>query len=114
MAKVLASAYACEPGQGSEEGIGWGHVTQIARLHDVWVITRSNNRAAIDKELARRPMPTVHWIYFDLPHWARFWKKGVRLVRTYYYLWQLGAYLVALKAHRKEKFDLAHHVTFGM
>ena len=114
MARVLVSAYACEPGQGSEEGLGWNSVRQIAQSHAVWVITRSNNRAAIEKELARRPMPSVSWIYFDLPRWVRFWKKGVRGVRAYYYLWQIGVYFAALKHHRKVKFDLVHHVTFAI
>jgi glycosyltransferase involved in cell wall biosynthesis len=114
MAKLLISAYACEPGQGSEEGIGWGSVTQVAQSHDVWVITRANNRAAIDRDLAQRPMPSVRFIYFDLPSWARFWKRGTRGVHAYYYLWQIGAYFIALKLHREVKFDLAHHVTFAI
>jgi hypothetical protein len=38
--KVLISAYACEPDKGSEHGLGWNGVKQIARFHEVWVITR--------------------------------------------------------------------------
>jgi glycosyltransferase involved in cell wall biosynthesis len=57
-------------------------------------------------------MPNVHWVYFDLPRWARFWKKGRRGTHTYYYLWQLGAYFVGKKLHRQVGFDLVHHVTF--
>lgn len=30
--KVLVSAYACEPDKGSESGVGWKWVKQIARF----------------------------------------------------------------------------------
>jgi glycosyltransferase involved in cell wall biosynthesis len=111
--KVLLSAYACEPGKGSEPGIGWNWVRQIARFAEVWVITRSNNREAIEKALAEEPLPNVHWVYFDLPRWARLWKKGQRGVHLYYYLWQLGIYFLVRRLHRQVGFDLVHHVTFG-
>jgi len=111
--KVLLSAYACEPGEGSEPGIGWNWVCQIARFAEVWVITRSNNREAIEKALAEEPLPNVHWVYFDLPRWARFWKKGQRGVHLHYYLWQVGIYFLARRLHRQMGFDLIHHVTFG-
>jgi len=110
--KVLLSAYACEPGKGSEPGVGWNWVRQIARFHEVWVITRANNRKPIEKALADNEMPNVHWIYFDLPAWARFWKRGPRGVHAYYYLWQAGAYFVARRLQQKVCFDLVHHLTF--
>jgi len=112
--RLLISAYACEPGKGSEPGVGWNWVRQIACFADeVWVITRANNRPVIEEALKKEPLPNVHWVYFDLPRWARFWKKGQRGVHLYYYLWQIGIYFLARRLHRKVKFDLVHHVTFG-
>jgi glycosyltransferase involved in cell wall biosynthesis len=111
--RVLVSAYACEPEKGSEPAVGWNWALQISRFHEVWVITRANNREPIEKSLAKEPLPNVHWVYFDLPRWARFWKKGERGLNLYYYLWQIGAYFVARKLHRSVGFDLVHHVTFG-
>jgi len=110
--RVLVSAYACEPGKGSEPGVGWNWVCQIAKFHDVWVITRANNIQPIKAELARKPMPNVRWIFFDLPPWARFWKNKRRGIHLYYYLWQIGAYWRARRLHRNIGFDLVHHVTF--
>jgi glycosyltransferase involved in cell wall biosynthesis len=110
--RILISAYACEPERGSEPGVGWNRAQQMGRYHEVWVITRANNRAPIEKSLAKEPLPNVHWVYFDLPRWARFWKKRQRGVHLYYYLWQIGAYFVVRKLHRRVGFNLVHHVTF--
>jgi glycosyltransferase involved in cell wall biosynthesis len=112
--KVLLSAYACEPGKGSEPAVGWNSVCQAARFHEVWVITRTKNRSSIEASLAAHPMPKVHWVYFDLPGWSRFTSRGSASFHPYhrYYLWQLSAYLIARKIHREVGFDLVHHVTF--
>ena len=110
--KVLVSAYACEPRKGSEPMVGWNWVKQIARFHDVWVVTRANNRRSIEKTLLNDPMPNVRWIYFDLPRWLRFWKKGHRGIYLYYYLWQIGAYFLLRRLHKEINFDLVHHTTF--
>jgi glycosyltransferase involved in cell wall biosynthesis len=92
--------------------VGWNWVKQLARHEDVWVLTRSNNRGAIEQALRSEPMDRARFVYFDLPRWLRFWKKGSRGIRLYYYLWQLGAYLRARKLQRNIGFDVAHHVTF--
>lgn len=110
--KLVMSACACEPGKGSEPGVGWNIAREMAKRHDVWVLTRANNRATIEVELARDEVPGLSFVYFDLPNWARWWKSGGRGVQLYYYLWQLGAYSVARHLHHKVGFDLAHHVTF--
>ena len=111
--KILLSAYACEPGGGSEPGVGWNWVRQIARFAaEVWVITRSNNREGIEKALQENPLPNVRWVYYDLPRWARFWKKGGRGVHLYYYLWQISIYFLARRLHQEVMVNLIHHVTF--
>jgi len=89
----------------------WVH--QVARFHEVWVITRTNNREPVDRAAAKETLPNVHWIYFDLPHWARFWKRKQRGVHIYYYLWQIAIYFVVRKLHREIGFDVVHHVTLG-
>lgn len=110
--KVLVSAYACEPNKGSEPGVGWNWAKQIARFHEVWVITRENNREPIEKEIQKAPDSNMHFIYTDLPKWARFWKSGEKGVRLYYYLWQFAALKTAFLAHKKLSFDICHHITF--
>lgn len=109
--RILVSAYACEPEKGSEPGVGWNWVCHIACSHEVWVLTRANNRSVIETALEREPLPSLHFIYFDLPRWMCFWKKGRRGVHLYYYLWQVGAWFLAKNLHRQINFNVVHHVT---
>lgn len=111
--KVLLSAYACEPDKGSEPGVGWNVAREMATYHDVWLLTRANNRPSIEASLDRDPMPGLRFVYYDLHPWARWWKRGPRGVQLYYYLWQIGAYLMAHRLHHDVGFELVHHVTFG-
>ena len=121
--RILLSAYACEPNKGSEPGIGWHWAVELARMgHEVWVLTRENNRPAIEAELDKmETMPNLNFLYYDLPAWMKWWKKlgknakrkaGGRLVHLYYFLWQWGAYRLARRVHATERFDSVHHVTF--
>lgn len=111
--KVLVCAYACEPNHGSEPGIGWNWVREISKYCNVWAITRANNRPLIEAALTTEALRKVHFVYFDVPRWIGFWKKGQRGIRLYYYLWQVGAYFAMKRLHREIGFDLSHHVTFG-
>lgn len=112
--KVLLSSYFCEPGKGSEEGIGWNTVKEVSKHHDVWVIVRSDFRPSVERELARNPLPNVTWVWYDLPRVMHWWRKVPRLVIFhYYYLWQIGAYFRAKQLHEEVGFDVVHHITFG-
>ena len=112
--RVLAFAYACEPNKGSEPGAGWNWVRMIARFADVWVITRANNRESIESFLDGLPeRDRLHFVYVDLPAWARFWKRGQRGVRLYYLLWMALARRVAREMHLQEPFDIVWHLTIA-
>lgn len=107
---VLISAYACEPDKGSEPGLGWEWICQLASNHTLWVVTRANNRSAIERSLHKLPRP-VHFIYIDIPKALSFWKRGHRGVNLYYFLWQIAAWLRCRNLIAKHQIDLAHHVT---
>lgn len=111
--KVLVSAYACEPNEGSEPGIGWNLAKQAARFHEVWVLTRRNNREVIEEEMRLNPCTSLHFVYIDLPGWSCFWKRGAKGLHIYYCLWQVAAYRHAKRLLRDIDFDLVHHLTFG-
>ena len=111
--KVLLSAYACEPGRGTELGVGWNTAWEIAKFHEVWVLTRPDDgREAIEATLKLTPNPNLHFVYFTLPILGGFWRWGPIAYLVHYYLWQVQAYFVARRLHQKIGFDVAHHVTF--
>lgn len=113
MSRILLSAYACEPGKGSEAEVGWMWATELeAAGHEVWVITREANRGAIESVPTPRSKPGLHFVYYDLPRWMRKWKHGGRGVHWYYALWQWGAYRLARRLVNTLQFDCVQHVTF--
>lgn len=111
--KIFLSAYACEPEKGSEPGIGWNVVNELAQYHEVHVLTRANNRESIERALSgtNAPRPVFH--YYDLPRWLTFWKKKRRGYHLYYYLWQYGAFLKYRRFVNDSGFDIVQHLTFG-
>ena len=83
MSRILLSAYACEPGKGSEPAVGWMWAMELAAAgHEVWVITRAANRAAIESELQQRERTGLHFEYYDLTPWVLRWKRAGRGIHT--------------------------------
>jgi glycosyltransferase involved in cell wall biosynthesis len=111
MARILLSAYACEPGKGSEPEVGWNWAIEAARLgHEITVLTRANNRAAIERyHLAQ---PNLKFVFYDLPDWLQRAKHTLIGARLYYVLWQWFAVRHLLKRYSERRFDLVQHVTF--
>ncbi|AFY96786.1 glycosyltransferase family 4 protein [Chamaesiphon minutus] len=112
--KVLLSAYACEPGRGTEPGVGWNTAWEIAKYHEVWILTRPDDgKEAIEAELQRNPNPNLHFVYFTLPILGSLWRQGGSIAfLIHYYLWQIQAFFVARRLHAEIGFELSHHVTF--
>ena len=110
--KILLSAFACEPGQGSEEGVGWNAVVEAAKHQEVWVLTRTFYRAAIEAELALGQNPNLHFDYIEPFGWSENFKGRQGGLQLHYYLWQILAYLEARELHRQINFDIARHVTY--
>ncbi len=112
--KIFVSAYACEPGLGSEIGVGWHWVLEMSRYFELWVLTRESNRPTIEPWIAAHPEYNgIHFLYFDLPKWARFWKKGLRGVRTYYNIWQYCTNSIVKRTMRGNDIKIFHHLTYG-
>ncbi|WP_071517278.1 glycosyltransferase family 4 protein [Geitlerinema sp. PCC 9228] len=110
--KVLLSAYSCRPGKGSEPGVGWHVVREVAKYHQVWLLTRANNVEAITNACSANPIPNLQVIACSLPAWLEKLNHQQRAVQLHYYLWQIAAYQQAKPLHREIGFDLIHHVTY--
>ncbi len=113
MKTILATTYAVNPYKGSEDAMGWNYVMQIARFNKVIALTRENNQSDIERFMRDNPSEhyaNVSFLYFDLPYWMRFWKKGGRGALLYFYLWQMGAPGFIKKTGID--FDIAHNLNF--
>lgn len=109
MNKIIISAFACDPENGSEPYVGWNWVKMLSESFDVHVITREYNREMIEKDpLSHR----VKFHYYDIP-FAKDKSHYWRFIKPYYVLWQFLSYLKVKNIHSKENFKLAHHITYN-
>jgi len=109
LARILLSAYACEPNRGSEPAVGWSWAIELSRLgHQVWVLTRTGNRTSIERKAHR----DFDFIYYDLPRWMQSWRTGFAGKRLYYVLWQWCAARHIRKLFPEMPFDVVQHVTY--
>jgi glycosyltransferase involved in cell wall biosynthesis len=122
--KILLSAFACNPRQGSEPAVGWSWLCAIKDRHDVHVLTAEHQREWIEEEIGRSmsEFARVRFHYVEPPlkpyrHGSRFWQWQanvpllVPLYHRYYRLWLRSAARVARTLHERERFDLVHQVT---
>jgi glycosyltransferase involved in cell wall biosynthesis len=113
--KILLSAYACEPNKGSEPEVGLRVLLAAASRHEVWVLTRANNIAALEEYLANHPLrERIHLEGFDVPGLAfRAKKLGLPGLHWYYDVWQRQARQRARELDARVGFEVMHHATFA-
>lgn len=108
--RVLATAYACHPDKGSEPGVGWTWVREIATLYPVTVLTTRSNDSALEKAVENecldieviRVATSIDSISGDSP---------LRLFRYLAWIYKAGCRVVQLEA--SGRFFVAHHLTFA-
>jgi glycosyltransferase involved in cell wall biosynthesis len=114
MAKILLSAYACRPNTGSEPGVGWNFAQRVAAHHEVWVVTRADNRESI--EAWRRENPgasrNLQFVYHDVPRWVHLLFPGNAGNQVRYMVWQSTLLRTVRPLHDDVRFDLAQHITY--
>lgn len=114
MKPVLISAYACEPGKGSEPGIGWNLAVNLAAKVPVVVLTRANNQALIEEALASiAPEKRPEFVYHDLGRPILRLKKVLKIHRWYYVLWQKSANQQVAHLVSSRNVSIVHHATYA-
>lgn len=109
---ILVSAYGCEPLKGSEPGVGWNWVLQLAQQNKLYVITRANNKAAIEEYLPTSIRHNITFYYYDTPLFLRQFKNKAKGLYFYYFFWQIGIVSIAKKIIRNNHVDYTMHLTF--
>ncbi|HEX6234306.1 MAG TPA: glycosyltransferase [Jiangellaceae bacterium] len=113
--RILISAYACEPGKGSEQEVGLQVMLAAAQRHDVWVLTRENSISLLEEYLAGHPLrDRIQLRGLDLHGPVRQFKRtGQPGLHAYYEAWQRLAAVHAAELDRRFDFDVVHHATFA-
>lgn len=111
---MLLGAYACQPGRGSEPGVGWNRALQAARFCDTWVLVSDDPYGqAIRRHVeARGPIEGLEFVPIAHSAPGRAMRRVPGLMYLSYHLWQHAAYRAARRLHERIGFDLAHQVTF--
>lgn len=113
--RLLLSAYACHPLQGSEPGVGWMFLAAaLDTCAEVHLLTRENNVDAVQAALTPEQRSRCRIIGFDLSQRARAWKKRLAgSTEPYYIGWQRKARPLVRTLHVRHRYGVAHHVTFA-
>ena len=116
--RVLACVFTCcPPGKqgftGGESLLGWNLLQQIARFHEVWALTQEQDKQSLEQAIQEEALGNIHFQYVDLPRWLRPLLRFQGGHQVYYYLWQMKAYFVARRLHKRVEFHLFHHITYA-
>lgn len=112
MKRLVLSTFACDPKEGSEMGNGWNWATKLINEgFEVHCFTRITGKKNIE-EAEKYDNLIFHFI--ALPFGLeKLYFFSTPTMYLYYVLWQWAAYRSAKKLHKKKKFSMAHHVTWG-
>jgi glycosyltransferase involved in cell wall biosynthesis len=122
--RILAIAYACNPTQGSESGVGWGWVNAIARNHDVTVITADYNAGDIGRyfesgegQTSSNPrfiyVKNRPWHYRPRGIWLKIEGSMAKpLMNLAYQDWLRCAFKEAQREVAQNRYDLVHLITY--
>ena len=112
MKKVILSAFACDPTQGSELGNGWNWAIGLSENDfEVHCFTRGVGQHNIENQ----EVPSnLFFHYVKMPLGLEFlYGFSKPTMYLYYVLWQWLAYRKARALNKKSNFHLSHHVTWG-
>ena len=113
MKKILVSAYGCEPNRGSEAGVGWNWVLQMAQNNELYVITRRNDKNKIEANIPESISSNLHFVYYDTCELLKKVKNKEKGLYLYYWFWQIGIIPLIQKLCRENDFDYCMHLSFG-
>lgn len=113
MLKILINAYACSPGMGSEPGMAWNWVSNLAKFCELFIITEGEFREKIEAVMADLPeAKNMHFYYNPVSEEIRTmcWNQGDWRFYKYYREWQWKTYLMAKEIGLHEKIDVLHQL----
>lgn len=113
MLKVLINAYACSPCMGSEPGMAWNWVSNLARYCELHIITEGEFRDKIEATVSMLPQgKNMHFYYNPVPEEVRrmCWNQGDWRFYKYYKQWQWRTYEIAKDIISTTSIDVLHQL----
>lgn len=111
--KILINAYACSPGMGSEPGMAWNWVSNLAKSCELHIITEGEFREKIETVVPTLEQgKNMHFYYNPVSEKIRkmCWNQGDWRFYKYYREWQWKTYLMAKDICQKEHIDILHQL----
>ena len=124
MLNVLINAYAVSPNWGSEPGMGWNWISNLAKYCNLYIVTEGEWREEIEKVLITHPYrENLHFYYNEVSEEIRkmCWNQGNWRFYKYYRQWQKTTLdiekqiIIKLKEEERitgehRRIDLVHHL----
>jgi glycosyltransferase involved in cell wall biosynthesis len=113
MFSVLINAYAVSPNHGSEAGMGWNWISNIANYCLVHVITEGEWRNEIVETVKNLPQGrNMHFYYISVSESIRkmCWNQGDWRFYYHYHKWQKKALTKAKEICANEHIDVLHQL----
>ena len=112
----MLGCYACDPGYGSEPGMGWNFARNIAKHHDVHAIVEKGEfEETLTRFAAEHPDAVQHITFHFVPrtHHEILRKIWPPSYYWFYRAWHRRAYKLAVELDKRENFDIVHQVTIS-
>lgn len=113
MLKILINAYACSPEMGSEPGMAWNWVSNLAKFCELYIITEGEFREKIEEVVPTLEQgKNMHFYYNPVSEEIRkmCWNQGDWRFYKYYREWQWKTYLMAKEICSSEHIDVLHQL----
>lgn len=113
MLNVLINAYAVAPNWGSEQGVGWNWIINIAKYCRCYVITEGEWRNEIEEAVEKLSQKDNIIFYYnpvsdDVRNMC--WNQGDYRFYYHYELWQKKTLEIARQICRENKIDIIHQL----
>lgn len=115
---ILISAFECNPYKGSDCYVGWSYVYHLAQIHEIYVVTRAENKKDIETYVSENNDNLLKKIHFIYVAQSPFFTKVLYKVNRYlgflgsYYWWNKKAYHYIKKKYGYF-FDICHLVSIA-
>lgn len=107
---ILYIAFSCQPNKGSEEKIGWNVPLEASKYHNVFVVTREEQRKKIEEYVKQHDLKGIKFYYIDInPIYKKIFKGPLLSLKLNEM--HRKAFPLVKKICAEENIDIIHQIT---